>query len=980
MKKILFRSTVKYNFVVVNKFGGIMKSYVRRLGIKCHKIFRSIIVLDLVKMMNRFPWKKESFKFFLDNKSVLKNIPFCVSIRMMRRVNPDISEIVPNNSFKICGDMIFFKFRPRRKTFSFNKFNQISNVLLASRAFFVNLAKLCPMFFRPFFSFIPGANTKLFLAHFFSGVKAGLVMRMKTLHRAVFVFSFIKNGFTPNAYFFHAAILSFVLCFPSIILAQVPSKNNIFVLDSFDGGLDTKTSAFALPNNKADIVENVRFDTELKTLTKRDKVTTAYTNSDNEASTGLFRLYLNNGTKVTINTHGDAIDSCSDSTGTCTKILSLSVGDHKWDWLAWHNMAIGTDGYNQPVKYDGTSASATYLGAPLAIDAGSGAGPNGVYTYKVACYTTSYNVSLNVPSNTITVSDNDINLSMIPVCPDTFLGEDIIGRKIYRTEAGGSTYKLLSNGTIADNSTLTLVDSDADGALGATYPTTYIRQVPLGKRILVHKNRLWLGNNPTYPSRLYFSDDGGQDYFGYMADTQGAYGGYFDIRPDDGDEITFTKNLLGKLTVSKNNTIQKMDTDGDIPSEDWAISDPFSFIGCQAPYSAVNTPLGVIYLGNNGLYTFNGQYSLLISEDVTPEIKDIAPSNYPNVWGVFSKNTFYMAYTSLKSGMSVNNRVMVFDVLSKAFSIDTLSLNVFTVFNSGSDVEALYSASSLNGKIYAHTNTLKEVIHKTHSDFAGTWDDARYVPTTAGGNANSPVLEIAWTDSMDNVVGTIDSVTGVIDRPDTDGTYISQYLTVNANTFDKLYWNESIPSTGGDVTVALRSGATTSDCATAAWSSEYTSPVGADISAATADTVLQYRISMTANDITASPNLVLRDNYVLRLTYDIAGVSDETTIPIEWRSGWLDFMPGYKKTLTKIYAYYEVPEGATGTLDINIKNFEGDADNFEINYATNPNYYAEYFTGGALTGEQFRIDITENSLNSVKIKKIILLYSLEPLI
>jgi hypothetical protein len=539
----------------------------------------------------------------------------------------------------------------------------------------------------------------------------------------------------------------------------------------------------------------------------------------------------------------------------------------------------------------------------------------------------------------------------------------------------------LSNGTIADNSTLTLTDSDADGALGATYSTTYTRQVPLGKRILVHKNRLWLGNNPTYPSRLYFSDDGGQDYFGYIADTQGAYGGYFDIRPDDGDEITFIKNLLGKLTVSKNNTIQKMDTDGDTPSTDWAISDPFSFIGCQAPYSVVNTPIGLIYLGNNGIYSFNGQYSQLISEIVTPEIKDIAPSNYQNVWSAFFKNSYYMAYTSIESGSSTNNRVLIFDLLSKAYSIDLLNLAVFTVFNSGTDVEALYSASATDGDIFAHTDTVKELVQKTHSDFAGTWDDARYIPTTSGGEANSPIIEIAWTEAINDIGDTIDSVTydtAIIDRPDTGGTYTSQYFTLGANSFDKLYWNETIPSTGGNITFAIRSAASESSCALAGWSSEYNSPVGSDVSGATAGTVVQYRASLTADNIANSPNLILRDNFVIRLTYNTAGTSTETTIPIQWRSGWIDFMPGYNKTLTKIYAYYDVPSGATGTLNIKVENYDGDSDSFAIDYAAYPNYYAEYFTGGSLLGEVFRITINETSLNQVKIKKLIFMYSREP--
>lgn len=783
------------------------------------------------------------------------------------------------------------------------------------------------------------------------------------------------------------AVLILAVAIP--VSAQVAAKNQIFTINDFSGGMVTKVSPFALSNNQGDIVENIRLDTELNALTKRDKVITAYTNTGNEASTSLYRLYLNNGSKVTINTHGNKIETCSDTTGTCTPILTVPYGSYKWDWTTWHNLAIGTDGYNQPVKYDGSSASATYLGAPLATDAGTGAGPNGTYTYKVSCYSTTYEVELNVPSNSVTVSDNDINLTLIPICPDTYLGESITGRKIYRTETGGSTYKLLTNGTIADNSTTTLTDSDADGALGTAYPadsaTVDIRTVPKGKYVVVHKNRLWLANNPTYPSRISFSDDGGHDYFGDIGDTQGSFGGYFDIRLDDGDEITFIKNLLGKLTISKNNTIQKLDTDGDTPSTDWAVSDPFSFIGCQAPHSAVNTPIGILYLGNNGIYSFNGQYSQLLSDSVTPEIKDITPANYEDVWSTYFKNSYYMAYTSLKSGSTANNRVLIYDLLSKSFSIDTLSLNLFTVFNSGTDVEALYSAAATSdtvtsqGKIYAHTETAKEVIHKTHSDFTGTWNYMRYTPTTAGGDANSPIIALSSTATIDSSVGTIDSATGSIDIPSLSGTYISQYLNLGASSFSKLYWGESIPATGGDVTFALRSAASTQDCATAAWSSEYTDPSGSNISAATADSVSQYRITMTASANTASPQVLLSDNYVVRLTYDTTGSTEESSIQLKRRSGWIDFMPGYKKTLRKIYAYYEVTENSTGTITIEVENFEGDSDTFEINYATYPSYYSEYFTGGALLGETFRITITEDSLNQVKIKKLAILYDIEPI-
>ena len=769
------------------------------------------------------------------------------------------------------------------------------------------------------------------------------------------------------------------LLFTTTAFGQEAAKDQLYEWSDFSGGLVTKLSPFSISNKQGDILENVRYDVELKSLTKRDQVTTAFTPHATEPITGLFRLYLKDGTKRILTMHGDEVESCVDSTGVCSTILTVASGDYKWDCLAWHNLAICTDGTNQPIKYDGTSASATYLGSALATDKGSGTGPTGtLYNYKVSCYSASYESMLNQSSNSLTMTGNDITLTMIPVCPDTILGEDVVKKYVYRSKDGvAGTHYLLSNGDIA-NDTVTLTDSDTDAELTATtYPAgDETSTPPKGRFNLIHQARLFFANNTATPSRLFWSEIEGHDYF---QDDE-----YFNIRQDDGDEITAIFNLLGKLGVSKTNTIQKVFTDGDTPADDWSISDPFSFVGVQAPYSGANTSSGYVYLGNNGIYSFNGQYSELLSDPVEPEIRDISSSNYENVWADYYKNKYYMAYTSSATGSTVNDRVLIYDFLTQAFSKDLLSINAFEVLGSSTDVEVLYSGSSTTGKIFAHAESTKEVVHRNQDDFSGTWDDMRYLSEIAGGDVNSPVLELAWTETIDEMVGTIDSVTGIIDRPDTDGTYISQYLTINALEYDKLYWNETIPGVGGDVTFAVRSGATTSDTSTAVWSSEYSTPSGSDISEATTDStipVMQYRISMSTNDIEYTPNVVNTGNYNVRITYDIAGSTDESTIPLNYRGGWDDFgNPAYYKTLRYIYVYYNWPEETAGTLTLTFETIEGESDVFEIDLLTNPSSYIETFTGGALTGRFIRLSVNESSLNPITIRKILVVYDVEPFV
>jgi len=757
-----------------------------------------------------------------------------------------------------------------------------------------------------------------------------------------------------------------------VALAQEVQKNGIYVFDDWSAGLATKVSPFKLQKNQSDIAENVRFGDELGAFSKRDVIVSYGTADATEPILGMHRLYKSDGTKTLLVNYSDKIAKGDDATGILTDIFTSSTSDRRAKWLTWHDMAIGTDGYNQPVKYDGSSDSATNLGSCLATDAGSGAGPDGVYAYKVTCYTATYELSLDTPSNTITVVDNDIDLSMIPICPDTFLGEDVTGRKIYRTGTGDSTYKKLSNGTIANNTAVTLTDSDADGARTDALSPTSTAAVPKGKLSLIHKNRMWIANNPDNPSRIYYSDESSHDYFPAI--------NYFDIRKNDGDEITIAMNLLGKLTVGKNNSIQKIYTDGDDPAEDWEISDPFSFIGCHGMYSAVNTPIGIIYLGNNGLYVFNGQYSLLISDLVTPVIKDINPTNFPSVWGEIADNKYYMAYTSNATGASYNNRALVYDIPLKAFSVDTMNINVFNTFKSGSDVEALFSGASDSGNIYAHNETIKEIIHKTHDDFTGTFDDMRFIPESIGGDSEDPVLELAWDVTMDSLTTvTMDSlITEVIDRPSIGGSYVSQSLNINASSFDKIYWNESIPASGGDVRLRIRSAATAGGLAAASWSGFFSNSSGSDISSESAYDYAQYLVTMDTTNIAYTPTVYKSNNYVVRMTYNTTGGNAEGSIPLRVRSGWTDLgIPGYKKTLRKIDASYESDE--TGTLNITFETIEGDSDIFEIDLNEYPSRYVAYFTSGALTGTLLRIDVQEDSLNALKGKRIVVLYDVEPI-
>lgn len=129
-----------------------------------------------------------------------------------------------------------------------------------------------------------------------------------------------------------------------------------------------------------------------------------------------------------------------------------------------------TDKSNQPGYLYDVHLPESDPGAVTAGLAGVGAGnvDNGVHRYKVTLITAEGETAAGTVSDPVTVADKTadgkVALSNIP----TGTSGRCTARKIYRTEAGGSDYKLLT--TLADNSTTTYTDNTADADLSAAAP------------------------------------------------------------------------------------------------------------------------------------------------------------------------------------------------------------------------------------------------------------------------------------------------------------------------------------------------------------------------------------------------------------------------------------------------------------------------------------------------------------------------------
>lgn len=746
---------------------------------------------------------------------------------------------------------------------------------------------------------------------------------------------------------------SFLFCFLFIFISTAWGQHtDVWVLDDFSKLLQSHVSPYLLPKNAATEARNVKANVLFGSLSKRDEMLD-YGTIGAYAVTSLHRYYISDGTDILLATGDTYIFSGDDDTGAFTVLRDELTTGLRWSWVTYKDMAIGCNGTDNNQKYDGhtkTTANTdgartaniltSDLGAPFAeLDTGTDLDASSWYQYKIAFYNGTTYSHITARSNPLLTGAAVYNIALtdIPLGPS-----GTTYRYIYRTLGGANrttveadtTFYLV--GTLSNNTATTFADDVTDAtAAGDAAPDWDTASAgsnvtpPVVKFFTIHKERLFGGNSPSYNSYLFWSLPFKPDVF--------AISDYEYVRPDDGDEITGVFELLGKLALFKTNSITNFETQNSDDTK-WQMY-TFSFIGCPAPYSIAKSPLGIIYLGWDGIYVYNGETSQLISDVVTQEIRDILVANISETTGVFFQNEYQLAYTSTESGAADNDVVLVFDTVRDAYVVEDKSINCFEVFDSGSDYGTLYSGSStVDGKVVAHFPSLSDLIIKYRSDVdAGTKDSL-----TVGGTEREPEISLGWgiviNDSSMNGIyinaATYSSAT--INRKSTTGYWWSPAIQVNATDYDKLYWNESLGAYG-DITFNVRSASTSSDATddSLTWSSDFTDPSGSDLSGLTADDYLQLRATLTTTDIAYSPTIDSLDNFIIRLVYSKVGIGSEGTILSIWKSGYMDFgAPTVAKRITGINVYYA---SNTGTMKVGYRNASGDVeDSFDIDLSIEP--------------------------------------------
>lgn len=485
---------------------------------------------------------------------------------------------------------------------------------------------------------------------------------------------------------------------------RYPKTDRIYL----DGGLNSKYPKALIPDNESPDCANVVFDDgAVGTRGGTTKITTSAVGSF--ACDGLFTRHDNDGGQTMCAWFGGKMYTWDASTFTTTpSAISVFTAGTRVFAAEYENYIFFGNGNGTPYKYGGDSDTFTRHGvpqpasSPTAGTAPTGTGLTGDFRYKVS-FVNSNLVEGDVsdPSATFTAANENIRLTSIPVAPQS---HGVSQRYLYRTEAGGTTFKRLA--TISDNTTTTYDDAIADVSLGVTAPTDN-GEPPNYSAIIYHQGRLFVVD----PSdNLVKYSEIGNPYvfkatsFLRIGDNSGDIPVGFDIY--DNSLVVFCR---------QNPWIVYMPSTTD---SDWSVLRVRANFGSRSPLGSFKFDSKVMFpaIQNDkfvGFAALQGQTvspsatiltstalgSELQSEKIEPDIFDIQ-TNFDDIVSMVYQNKAYITMTK-GAGNTANNRIYVYDFsmgrLNKAIATwvpwTGINANGFTIL----DGDLYFADSSATG-------------------------------------------------------------------------------------------------------------------------------------------------------------------------------------------------------------------------------------------------------------------------------------------
>ena len=250
---------------------------------------------------------------------------------------------------------------------------------------------------------------------------------------------------------------------------------------------------------------------------------------------------------------------------------------------------------------------------------------------------------------------------------------------------------------------------------GATWGTTDAPTVITPSFIAIYEDRVYVARNGVaLGSRVYFSGLPSSDAISWTTATD-----YFDVNPDDGDEITALENNGNRLLIFKNRALYR-----------WKFGslEPDRLIGIGTKSQEcvkTNLDLGITFFANEyGVYAYDGGRPKKISRKIDKWIKACSATDVSGFCAETDDDHYYLY---LSDSLTVDSRTY-----TNVMAVYTISLDAWVIYTLNTPVRVMAKLiiSNVEGIYFGSTNG------RTYKFDTGTADDS-------GGAAGATATPIA---------------------------------------------------------------------------------------------------------------------------------------------------------------------------------------------------------------------------------------------
>lgn len=313
--------------------------------------------------------------------------------------------------------------------------------------------------------------------------------------------------------------------------------------------------------------------------------------------------------------------------------------------------------------------------------------------------------SLRFKSKSVDPSQSTASIAIVPQFREAFISYRGVTTRHTAEPAGTRSVTAapdeIEYATVESNPALVgVLYTDAGGNnVLADYHPDNLAQLdvwPQAKYIMYFSGFLWAANLKEDPTSIRWSAASPAHKVWPVESIE-------ELSEQDASPITGLSSLGEHAVVFKQDSVWRMVNDSVddiglatfVPVKDW------SGVGCVSNSSIARTPLGLIFLGEEGVYLYSGTSAInKISTPIDPLVEDINKSKRHNAVGVHWKDQNVYLLSVATGASDINNTVLVFDYLRGAWWIwDNMNVHYWIPKEGENDQEELYFADD-RGRVF----------------------------------------------------------------------------------------------------------------------------------------------------------------------------------------------------------------------------------------------------------------------------------------